>query len=331
MPSSVRHGDRNSMLAADRPLATTEIIDRVSARVKGLAHKDVARIWSALGAFVENQLRRGCAVHVPRLGTFGRSSASSIVTFFADPVFLQTNRLRDVSHRNGARDVLADSSAPFVNLAHVGDELLKNCGREIVQAVIANIVSFVGASAKEGRDVQLQMVPLGEWRCYRDVVSFQFSSDFQMRLTMMSTRISDQTNTTKGKRSNGKEIASAPSEKSMSKEPSVFGGSNQDESAVSLASALSRACSVKSAASTRSSQNTINRISQRTKVLNENGKLTHRSVSSKPDDISSSTKGRSKKAASESSRSSTASSLSKKSNQSSARVSSKTNTPAKMR
>lgn len=323
MPSSVRHGDRHSMLAADWPLATAEIMKRVATRVKGLTHKDVARIWSALCVFVENQLQRGCAVHVPLFGTFGRSSASSTVMFFGDPVFLQTNRLRDVSHRNGVRDVLADSSASIVTIAQAGDKLLKSCGREVAQAVIANIVSYVGASAKEGRDVQLQMDPLGEWRCYRDVVSFQFSSDFQIHSAIMST-----TYTTNGKRSNHIATVSAPSEKSMSKEPRGFAGSNQDESEVSLASALSCAHSVKSAASTKSTNNTIN---LRTKVLNENGKLAHRSVSSEPDSIIDMTKRRSYNSVSESNRSATASSLPKKSNRSSVRISSETNTSERMR
>lgn len=311
------------MLASDRPLTTTEIMERVAARVKGLARKDVARIWVALASFVEKQLQRGHAVHLPFFGAFGRSSASTTVAFFSDPVFLHSNRLRDVAHRNGAREVLALSSVQLVYVAQA-EELLISCGRDVVQAVIANIVAHVGASAKEGRNINLQMLPLGEWRCYGDVISFQFSSEFQMRLAMMSTRITDQSSATEANHGEGMITENVPSEKNVLTEPGSCGGPNQDESVVSLTSALSYAHTVMSVTSSKS-KNTLNLLSgstsQRTRLHSEDEKLSQLSVSSVSDSIIDKTKRKNNKLASESNRSSTVSLLSKTIKRSSARFS----------
>uniref|UniRef100_K3WZI9 EF-hand domain-containing protein n=1 Tax=Globisporangium ultimum (strain ATCC 200006 / CBS 805.95 / DAOM BR144) TaxID=431595 RepID=K3WZI9_GLOUD len=59
--------------------------------------------------------------------------------------------------------------------------------KEIVAAVIANVVAHVGNLAKQGRVLRLGFLPIGEWTCDGDVAGFKFLAEFYAQIKLQRT------------------------------------------------------------------------------------------------------------------------------------------------
>uniref|UniRef100_K3WZJ0 CCDC81 HU domain-containing protein n=1 Tax=Globisporangium ultimum (strain ATCC 200006 / CBS 805.95 / DAOM BR144) TaxID=431595 RepID=K3WZJ0_GLOUD len=182
---------RQKQLEDEQPLATVEIVERATAGVKGLAVADALRIWKALGSYVSAQLARGKAVKLEHLGLFALNASSEPI-FLHNAVFLQTNRLRERTRHGSPGSLQAIGTAQCgsfssVNMSEIGSRFLPNYSKEIVAAVIANVVAHVGNLAKQGRVLRLGFLPIGEWTCDGDVAGFKFLAEFYAQIKLQRT------------------------------------------------------------------------------------------------------------------------------------------------
>jgi Ca2+-binding EF-hand superfamily protein len=186
-----RRSSRPSTAASEDTVATTvEIIERATSTLQGLRTADALQIWRALGLYVQDQLAHRRPVRVDQFGVFGLNESIEPV-FLTDAAFLQANRLRE-RERHG--QVLSNRFAPVarVNAQLIGAQYLPKCRKEVVAAVIANVVALVAKWAKQGhrRGLRLGFLPVGEWQCDSDgVVSFLFLAEFRKHLRLGTTAV----------------------------------------------------------------------------------------------------------------------------------------------
>lgn len=223
------HPSRPSTAASEDTVATTvEIIERATSTLQGLRTSDALQIWRALGVYVQDQLAHRRPVRVDQFGVFGLNESVEPV-FLADAAFLQANRLRE-RERHG--QVLSTRFAPVarVNGQLIGAQYLPKCRKEVVAAVIANVVALVAKWAKQGqrRGLRLGFLPVGEWQCDSDgVVSFLFLAEFRKHLRLGTTAV------TVAQIVDGTDIGRKPSSKvSTSSRP----GTSQSSSACGIKS-----------------------------------------------------------------------------------------------
>ncbi|GLE04435.1 hypothetical protein PINS_up013377 [Pythium insidiosum] len=172
---------------SDEPeFATVQIVEKATLVLPGLSAKDALTVWKALGLYLEEQLMsKRRTIRVDPLGVFGVNDAQEAV-FHHLPTFLKANRLRELPTRGiKGQPALAATAEPMsrVNATEIGQEFLQNCSKEVVSAVVTNVIALAAKYAKQERSLRLSILPVGEWICRAGTAEFQFLSDFQRRMT----------------------------------------------------------------------------------------------------------------------------------------------------
>ncbi|KAJ0389574.1 hypothetical protein P43SY_010227 [Pythium insidiosum] len=156
----------------------------------GLSAKDALTVWKALGLYLEEQLvSKRRTIRVDPIGVFGVNEAQEAV-FHHLTTFLKANRLRELPTKGiKGQPALAASAEPMtrVNATELGQEFLQNCSKEVVTAVVTNVIALAAKYAKQERSLRLSLFPVGEWVCQAGVAEFLFLGDFQRRMTAAKT------------------------------------------------------------------------------------------------------------------------------------------------
>lgn len=164
-------------------ITTVDVIEKAAVTLKRLGSKGALEIWRALGLYLYDQLIQHRPVKIDHFGVFGLNECTEPV-LLADPVFLQTNRLREKQvhgHARGIKQVLSTKFGPLgrVNCQEIASRYLPKCKKEVMQTVIQNVIALIGRLAKQGRQLRISFSPIGEWQCGDEsVVRFQFDADF---------------------------------------------------------------------------------------------------------------------------------------------------------
>lgn len=166
--------DARSPAKEESVLTTPAIVDKATATFRAsLGGNNPHHIWAALGLHIEQHLKQRKAVRIADFGVFGVDQDGS-PTFTQDLVFLHMTRLSSTSRKGfNCNDNVVD-----IDPMAVAAEYLQNCSKDLVRAVIASVLAWVTAWAKDGEAMRVEFLPLGEWKCTGERVEFTFSRSF---------------------------------------------------------------------------------------------------------------------------------------------------------
>ncbi|OWZ10844.1 hypothetical protein PHMEG_00016229 [Phytophthora megakarya] len=162
-------------------LSTPDILKKATITIRAsLGGINPQNIWGALGLHLRKQLMQHKAVNITGFGTFGFDENDKLI-FVQDPVFLHMARLCSASRKRGnhVQPALSESEDVVnVDVNELAAEYLQNCNVDLVKSVISSVLAWVVAWAKDGQEMRLSFLPIGEWICNGDSVDFRFSESF---------------------------------------------------------------------------------------------------------------------------------------------------------
>ncbi|GMF39502.1 unnamed protein product [Phytophthora fragariaefolia] len=162
-------------------LATPDILNRASATIRAsLGVNTPQSIWDALGHQLHSQLLLLKAVSISNFASFGLNENNELV-FVQDPVFLHMTRLCLASRKR--RDLVVpalrhNTQVVGIELDSLAAGYLQNCSKDLVKSVMSSIFAWVTSWAKDGHQMRLSFLPVGEWICDGESVDFCFSDIF---------------------------------------------------------------------------------------------------------------------------------------------------------
>ncbi|POM60705.1 Calcyphosin [Phytophthora palmivora] len=179
--------DDVSQTEAEIELLTSDILNKATAIIRAsLGKNQPENIWEALGLYLRNQLMQHKAVNIADFGAFGFDQNDKPL-FVQDPVFLHMTRLRLASRKrdNRAQYSLSQSEDVVnVEFNELAADYLQNYNVDLVKSVVSSVLAWVVAWAKDGQDMRLSFLPVGEWICNGDSVDFRFSESFCKELEL---------------------------------------------------------------------------------------------------------------------------------------------------
>ncbi|KAG7391687.1 hypothetical protein PHYPSEUDO_003761 [Phytophthora pseudosyringae] len=179
--------DNNTQAEANAKLTTPDILSKATATIRAtLGVNNPQDIWSAFGRHLQKQFVQHNAVSITDFGAFGFGEDDE-PSFVQDPVFLHMTRLCLASRKRG-NSVQPALSQPekvvSIDLNEFAAEYLQNCSKDLVNSVISSVLAWVVAWAKDGQEMRLSFLPIGEWICSGDSVDFRFSESFRKELKL---------------------------------------------------------------------------------------------------------------------------------------------------
>lgn len=179
--------DNDNQAEAEAELTTPEILTKATATIRAsLGVNNPQNIWAALGLHLQKQLFQHNSVKITDFGAFGFNQNDEPM-FVQDPVFLHMTRLCLASRKRGDRVQPALSPSENVvdiDLNEIAAEHRQNCSKDLLKSVISSVFAWVVAWAKDGQEMHLSFLPVGEWVCGGDSVDFHFSESFRKDLEL---------------------------------------------------------------------------------------------------------------------------------------------------
>ncbi|KAF4034401.1 CCDC81 eukaryotic HU domain 1 [Phytophthora infestans] len=177
--------DNDNQADPEAEQTTADILAKATATIRAsLGVNNPEDIWKALGLYLRKQLMYHNAVGITDFGAFGFSESNEPV-FVQDPVFLHMTRLCLASRKRG--DLIQptlpeDEDVASIEMSELAANYLQNCSKELVKTVISSVLAWVVAWAKDGQEMRLSFLPVGEWICDGNSVDFEFADTFRKEL-----------------------------------------------------------------------------------------------------------------------------------------------------
>ncbi|EEY53242.1 uncharacterized protein PITG_06881 [Phytophthora infestans T30-4] len=174
--------DNDNQADPEAEQTTADILAKATATIRAsLGVNNPEDIWKALGLYLRKQLMYHNAVGITDFGAFGFSESNEPV-FVQDPVFLHMTRLCLASRKRG--DLIQptlpeDEDVASIEMSELAANYLQNCSKELVKTVISSVLAWVVAWAKDGQEMRLSFLPVGEWICDGNSVDFEFADTFR--------------------------------------------------------------------------------------------------------------------------------------------------------